>query len=250
MENPTLKTIFQHRSIRRFKPRKVSRRLIDVIVEAGQRAPTACGMQTYSFVLLSDSNLREEIFKVVGRQLCMEQAPTWIVICVDLARQLELFKMLNVKTGFGPLEKLIPSIIDSALAAQNMVVAAEALGLGTVFIGSVWDSMKKVAEILKAPNNVLPILILCLGYPDEAPPKRPRWPGKAVLHENYYTMPSRKLMEEYYEKANKELIKMNYFSKGIRSWAEHWQNKFDPRYVEEWEKILKKDLQEMGFLPS
>jgi len=250
MENPTLNTIFQHRSIRKFKPRKVSRRLIDLIVEAGQRAPTACGMQTYSFVLVSDSNLREEIFKAIGRQKCMEQASTWIVICADMARQLELFRMLNVKTEFGPLGKLIPSIIDSALTAQNMVVAAEALGLGTVFIGSVWDSMKKIAEILKVPNNVLPILILCLGYFDETPPTRPRWPLRAVLHENSYTMPSKKLMKGYYQRANKELIKMNYFSKGIMNWAEHWQNKFDPKSVEEWEKVMKKDLQEMGFLPS
>jgi len=250
MKNPTLKTIFQHRSIRKFKPKQVSRRLIDLIVQAGQRAPTACGMQTYSFVLITDSNLRKEIFRAIGRQKCMEQAPTWIVICADLARQLELFKMLKVKTEFGPLGKLISSIIDSTLAAQNMVIAAEALGLGSVFIGSVWDSMKKVAEILKVPNNVLPILIFCLGYPDETPPKRPRWTLKAVLHENCYTMPSKKLMEEYYQKANEELIEMNYFRRGIRSWAEHWQNKFDPKYVEEWEKILKKDLQEMGFLPS
>lgn len=250
MENPTLNTIFQHRSIRKFKPRKVSRRLINLIVEAGQRAPTACGMQTYSFVLVTDSNLREEIFKAIGRQRCMEQAPTWIVICADLARQLELFKMLKVKTAFSPLGRLIPSIVDAVLAAQNMVVAAEALGLGTVFIGSVWDSMKRVAEILKVPNNVLPILLLCIGYPNETPPKRPRWPRKAVLHENCYAMPSQKLMKEYYQKANRELIKMNYFSKGIKNWAEHWQNKFNPKDVEKWEKSMKKDLSEMGFLPA
>lgn len=250
IENPTLKTIFQHRSIRKFKPRKVSRRLIDLIVEAGQRAPTACGMQTYSFVLVTDSNLREEIFSAIGRQSCMEQAPTWIVICADLARQLELFKMLRVKTEFGPLGKLIPSMIDATLAAQNMVVAAEALGLGSVLIGSVWDSMRKVAQILKVPSNVLPILILCLGYSDETPPTRPRWPRKAVMHENCYKMPPKKLMKEYYKDANKRLRAMNYFSRSIRNWAEHWQNKFDPKYVEEWEKIMKKDLQEMGFLPS
>jgi len=89
-----------------------------------------------------------------------------------------------------------------------------------------------------------------LGYPAEKPPKRPRWPRKAVLHENCYIMPSKKLMKEYYEKANKELRKMNYFSKGINSWAEHWQKKFDPKNVEEWEKNMQKDLRELGFLPS
>jgi len=249
-KNPTLNTIFQHRSIRKYKPRKVSRRLIDLIVEAGQRAPTACGMQAYSFILVTDSNLREGILTAIGRQKCMEQAPLWIVVCADLARQLKLFEMLNVKTEFGPLGKLIQSVIDASLAVQNIVTAAEALGLGTVFIGTIWESMKKVAQLLKVPNDVLPILILCLGYSDETPPTRPRWPRKVVLHENYYRMPSEKLMTEYYRKANKELLKMNYFRRGIRSWAEHWQNKFDPKSVEEWEKILERDLQEMGFLPS
>jgi nitroreductase len=248
-ENPTLKTIFQHRSIRKFKSRKIPRRLIELIVEAGQRAPTACGMQAYSFVLVTDSKVREQIFEVIGRQKCMEQTLTWVIICADMARQLELFKVLKVETKFGPLGKLIPSIIDSTLAAQNMVTAAEALGLGTVFIGSIWDSMKKIGEILKVPTNVLPIIILCLGYPDETPPQRPRWPMPAVLHENCYSMPSRDLMAEYYQKANKELVRMKYFSKGVNSWAEHWQRKFDPKYVKEWEHTLRKDMETMGFLP-
>lgn len=226
------------------------RKLINLIVEAGQRAPTACGMQTYSFVLVTDSNLREEVFKAVGRQKCMEQASTWIIVCADMARQLELFKLLKVKTRFGPLGKFVPSVIDAALAAQNMVLAAESLGLGTVFIGSIWNAMKKIGEILKVPKDVLPILILCVGYPNEAPPKRPRWPLKAVLHENCYVMPSENVMNEYYRKATKELVEMNYFSKGVRNWAEHWQRKFEPAGVEEWEEILRKDLQEMGFLPA
>jgi len=250
MDNPTLQTVLQHRSIRKFKKRKVSRRLVRQIVEAGQRAPTACGMQTYSFVLVTASNIREEILSAIGRQKCMEQAPTWIVICADLARQLELFSMLKVRTQFGPLGKLIPSIVDATLAAQNMVIAAESLGLGTVFIGSVWDAMKKVAKMLKAPSNVLPIIMLCVGYPDEKPPRRPRWPLKAVLHENHYAMPSKELMKKYYQRANRELGNMNYFSKGVDSWAEHWQRKFDPSKVEEWEAIMRTDLQGMGFLPS
>ena len=250
MENPTLDTIFNHRSIRRFKAKKVPRKLINQIVEAGQRAPTACGMQTYSFVLITDPNVREMLFKVVGRQKCMEQAPTWIIICADMARQLELFRTLKVETDFGPLGKFIPSVIDASLAAENMILAAESLGLGTVFIGSIWDVMKKVAAILQVPKDVLPMLLLCIGYPDEMPPRRPRWPLKAVLHEDCYSMPSRRLMEQYYQKANKELVAMGYFSKGVGSWAEHWQRKFPAKGVEKWEAILKRGLTELGFLPK
>jgi len=250
LENPTLDAIHNHRSIRKFKAKKVPRKLINQIVEAGQRAPTACGMQTYSFVLITDLSVREMLFKAIGRQKCMEQAPAWIIICADMARQLELFKTLNVKTDFGPLGKFIPSVIDASLAAENMILAAECLGLGTVFIGSIWDAMKKVATILQVPKDVLPILLMCIGYADETPPKRPRWPLKAVFHENCYTMPSQRLMEQYYRKANKELVEMHYFRKGVGSWAEHWQRKFPVAGVEKWESVLKRDLTEFGFLPK
>jgi hypothetical protein len=57
-------------------------------------------------------------------------------------------------------------------------------------------------------------------------------------------------MEQYYRKANKELVEMQYFSKGVESWAEHWQRKFPKEGVGRWEAILEQDLTELGFLPK
>ena len=250
MENRALDFVFQRRSIRKFKQKTVPKEIINRIVEAGQRAPTACGMQPYSFVLVSDPKIREEIFKAIGRQKCMEEAPVWIIICADMARQLELFRMLGIKTEFGEFGKLISSVVDASLAAENMTIAAEMLGLGSVFIGSVWDAMKRIAEILGLPADVLPVILLCLGYADEAPPIRPRWPLKAVFHENTYKMPSKGLMKKYYEEASRRLVEMNYFKKGIRNWAEHWQAKFPTEDMRKWEETLKKNLRELGFSPK
>jgi FMN reductase (NADPH) len=249
MKNSTLDTIFGRRSIRKFKRKQVSRDLINQIVEAGQRAPTACGMQTYSFILITDGRLRKEIYRLIGKQSCMEQAPVWIIVCADMARQLKLFGVLGVKTEFGPLGKFIPAVIDAGLTAENMVLAAEALGLGSVFIGSVWNTLKRIADLLGLPKNVLPLVLVCLGHPNESPPLRPRWPLEAVLHENRYVMPSEKLMRDYYEKANKELLEMGYFRKGINNWAEHWQAKFPPREMKTWEEGLRRDLKALGFMP-
>jgi len=245
----SLEIISNRRSIRKFKPKLVPRKVINKIVEAGQRAPTDCGMQERSFILITDKQKREQIFKIIGRQECMEQAPVWIMICADLARQLELFRILGVKTEHGKVSKLLSCIIDAALAAENMVIAVEAYSLGSVFIGSVWEEMKKVSEILELPNNVMPIVLLCFGYPNEAPPKRPRWPQKAVLHENTYRMPTKQEMKEYYEEANQKLLEMKYFDENIHSWAEHWQKKFQPEEMKEWEEKLRNDLRELGFLP-
>jgi nitroreductase len=249
MNKQVLNFILQRRSIRKFKPKKIPQELINLIVEAGQRAPTACGMQTYSFIHVKDRKIRQAIFEAIGKQECMEQAPVWIIICADMARQLELFQILGVKTEFGELGKLVPSVIDATLAAENMVLAAEVLGLGSVFIGTVWEAIKRIAEILKLPPNVLPILLLCLGYPDENPPIRPRWPLEAVLHENFYKMPSKELMKQYYDEANKRLVEMRYFRGNVQNWAEHWQRKFPLNEMKKWEENLRKDLRELGFCP-
>ncbi|MFP3985426.1 MAG: nitroreductase family protein, partial [Candidatus Bathyarchaeia archaeon] len=220
MKNTVLKAIFQRRSIRKFKPKLVSRQTVNQILEAAQRAPTACGMQAYSFVLITDQQVRKKISKAIGTQECMEQAPIWIMICADMERQLRLFKLLGVKTSFGPTTMLLPALIDAALAAENMVIAADALNLGSVFIGSVWSNLSKIAEVLRLPKNVLPMVLICLGYPDETPPMRPRWPLEAVLHENHYKLPSIELMNEYYAKANRQLVETEYFRKNVKSWAE------------------------------
>jgi nitroreductase len=249
MQNPALEYIFQRRSIRKFKPKPVPRELIKKIVEAGQRAPTACGMQAYSFILITDSKLREEIYKAIGKQKCMEEAPAWIIVCADMARQLRLFQVLGVKTEMSPLSKFVPAVVDAALVAENMVIAAEMLGLGSVFIGSVWEAMEKIAGFLGLPEDVLPLVLVCLGYPDESPPLRPRWPLEAVLHENKYKMPSKALMLDYYKKANKQLADMDYFPKGVHSWAEHWQRKFPIKEMKEWEENLRRDLKALGFMP-
>lgn len=245
----SLEIVLNRRSIRKFKSKPVPRKIINKIVEAGQRAPTHCGMQAHSFILITDRKMKEQIFKIIGRQECMEQAPVWIMICADLARQLELLRILGVETEYGKVGKLLLCIIDAALAAENMTIAVEAYGLGSVFIGAVWEELKKVSDILELPNDVVPIVLLCFGFPNEAPPKRPRWPLKAVFHENTYRMPTTKEMKKYYEEANQKLLEMKYFDENIHNWAEHWQSKFQPEEIKEWEEKLRNDLRELGFLP-
>jgi hypothetical protein len=134
------------------------------------------------------------------------------------------------------------------LAAENMVIAAETLGLGSVFNGGVRSAPVELAEILKLPENVFPVVLLCIGYPDETPPSRPRWPLEAVLHENEYKMPSEALIEGYYEDANRQMLEMGYFSGKVSSWAEHWRRRFPRSTVENTETKLSDQLRKLGFL--
>jgi len=232
--NPVLETIFERKSVRKFKPEKVARNKIEQIVRAGQRAPTACGMQTYSFIIISDPDKRQEILQAIARHAptreFMEEAPLWIMICTDFARQLKLNEALGIKTEFSELSKVILGIIDAALAAENMVLAAEALDLGSCFVGNVWTAPGRIGGILNLPGNVLPIVLLCLGYPNEAPPSRPRWPLEAVVHENEYTMPAEQLMREYAHT------------------RERWEPTYPYRLSKEAENRIKKEIRALGFV--
>lgn len=125
MQNPTLNTLLNRKSIRKYRQGPVPRELINKIVEAGQRAPTACGMQAYSFILITDNKLREEICKIIGKQGCMEEAPVWMIVCADMARQLKLFEVLGIKTELGPLGKFVPSMVDAALVAEKRALLSK-----------------------------------------------------------------------------------------------------------------------------
>lgn len=234
IQNPVLKTIFERKSIRRFKPKKVPSETIEQIVRAGQRAPTACRMETYSFIMISDANKKEQILQAIARHAptrrLMEEAPLWIMVCTDFARQLKLLEVLGIKNEYGEVSKLLLGVMDATLAAENMVLAAEALGLGSCFVGNVWTAPKRIAEILNLPKNVLPIVLLCIGYPNEAPPSRSRWPLDAVLHENEYVMPAEQLIREH-----------------ART-REHWNPTYPYKLSREVEHKIRKDIRKLGFI--
>lgn len=187
--NEIVNTILQRKSIRKFKPVEIPRDIIDEIILAGQRAPSSCNHQTYSFILIESIDKRKEIIKLCKGQGFIKNAPVWIVICSDLLRLTHVLNYLEIdhclKYGYG-LSETLYSLVDASLVAENMVIAAESLELGSVFIGDILFYAEKVSKILKLPEMVLPLLLLCIGYPSEDPPVRARWPIDSILSIDQY----------------------------------------------------------------
>jgi nitroreductase len=246
-EDDLFTELFNRKSIRKFKDKKIPDEVVNKIIKMGQNAPTGGGTQVYSFVWISDEELKDKIIRILGKQQFMIEAPLWIMLCIDWARQYELFQHLNIEVDLGEMTKLWRGMMDVMLAAENMVIAAEGMGLGSCFNGGIRMHMDELSDLLKLPKNVLPVLLICIGYPNEKPPPRPRWPLEAVLHKNRYTMPSSDIINSYYESANKSLKEMNYFSGDINSWKEHWKRRFNKRATETLEKRLRNQLNYLGF---
>jgi len=246
--------ITNRRSIRRFKAKPVAEADVMRIVECGQRAPSACSLQTYSTIWVKDENKRRILWEACGKQSFILEAPVTLVPCADIRKIMQIMKRKAHGTcfekGLGYRTKLF-AIIDAALAAENMVLAAEALGLGSVFAGGALGN-PKVREALNLPKGVLPISLLCIGHQDENPPIRPRLQVNTTLFIDAYRSLQEDQIEEDVNRMNQALLQEGYYVKyGKRSPEFSWINNVERKLAEkkETEETFAEEMKKAGFYP-
>jgi nitroreductase len=187
--NETLATILAHRSIRSYRPDPLPAGALETLVAAAQSAATSSNLQTWSVIAVSDPGRKARLAAVTGNQKHILQAPLLLVWLADLDRLGHLGEeRQHPVEALDYLETLFVGIIDAALAAQNAVLAAESLGLGTVYIGALRNDPERVATELALPPKVLPVFGLCVGYPDPEVVSgvKPRLSSSLVLHHETY----------------------------------------------------------------
>jgi nitroreductase len=144
-----LETIRTRRSIRQYKKAPVPEDVLEKVLEAGRWAPSANNSQPWDFIVLRDEKLRKKIAEVTKYGKFLADAPIGIVVAVD------------PEVSTHPVE-------DGALATQNMMLAAHALGFGTCWIGSYGSAHEdRVKQILKIPEKKRLLSIFALGFPAE-----------------------------------------------------------------------------------
>lgn len=180
-----------HRSVRRFLPGPLGPSVLPTLVAAAQSAPTSSNLQLWSVVAITDPARLARIASLSGEQDHVRDAPLLLVWIADVARVRALAASRNTAVhATGYLETTMTAFLDAALAAQNAVVAAESLGLGTVYLGGVRDDPEALAAELKLPQGTAPVVGLVVGRPDPACPGRvkPRLPQAVVLHHETYDL--------------------------------------------------------------
>jgi nitroreductase len=248
IDNIVIRTLMSHRSIRRFTGRMPSKAAVETIVRAGQQAAFAYQLGN---VLLSRKRERNPF-----------RAPLMFVICVDAHRIELIMARRGWKLRSNDLHVLLFGIEDAIMMAQNMVIAAESLGLGTCYLGTAQYHTEDIAKEYNLPRRVFPVVGLVAGYPAEDPPPRPRYPLEFVLFEDRYpeldkarvtramqAMDGGYLGQDYYrshnvilplEKGRKESFTFDNYS-----WTEHISRKLG-----QWSpsgEPLRKQLASRGF---
>lgn len=199
--NQVLQVLHEHRSVRRYLPGPLPDGVLELLVSAAQSAPTSSNLQVWSVVAVRDPQRKTRIAALAGDQEQIRQAPLLLVWTADLARLRGLAADRGAPLeGADYLESSYVAFLDAALAAQNAVVAAESLGLGTVYIGAIRNNPEQVAAELELPEGVFAVVGLVVGRPDPAEGARvkPRLPQAAVLHEETYSAAGqREQLSEY-----------------------------------------------------
>lgn len=202
--NAVLGQILAHRSVRSYKPDPLPEGTLETLVAAAQSAATSSNLQTWSVIAVADPVRKARLAEVTNNQKHVLEAPLLLVWLADLDRLGRLgAEKAHAVEALDYLETLFVGIIDAALAAQNAVLAAESLGLGTVYIGALRNDPERVAAELKLPPKVLPVFGLCVGVP--APEVitgiKPRLPQELVLHREHYAADAVQGAAERYDAA-------------------------------------------------
>jgi FMN reductase (NADPH) len=170
--NPIVDTMLNRKSIRRYTGDMPPDEVITTIVRAGQQAPFAYQLCSLLLSRKQDQN--------------PFRAPLLFTICVDSHRLERVMAHRQWQMVTNDLSLLFFGIQDAALMAENMVIAAESLGLGSCFLGSTPYRAETIAGEYRLPKRVFPLVQLTMGYPAEDPPPRPRYPIQFALFEDEY----------------------------------------------------------------
>ncbi len=249
--NETIHTLLSHRSIRKYSDQKISDAILDIILRAACNGSTMGNMQLHSIIVTEDKTMMEKMAPFHFNQSMATNAPLILTFCADLNRFKHYCRYRDAETeAYSNFQSYHWAVIDAIIAAQNGCVAAESLGLGICWLGTITYNADKFIEIMKLPENVVPVACISIGYPDEKPPLTDKLPLEAFVHREVYQDYNREMIDTLYaEKENHrntlKLLEENNLPNLARIFTENRYKKGDNEHFAE---VLKKVLIKQKFI--
>lgn len=201
--NKTIDLINKRSSVRKFNDVPIDTSDMDVIINSALRAPTAGNMMMYSIIKIKNKETLEKLSISCDNQPFIKDADTALIFVADLSKWHDYFlengiKEFAEKTGrvyeSPSIADLMLGVNDALIAAQNSVIAAESLNIGSCYIGDILENFEYHKELLNLPNYSFPATMLVFGNYDNYPTKKPRFKKEYVVFEEEYGSVSTKDM--------------------------------------------------------
>jgi nitroreductase len=183
----TIRLMIERSSCRSFSDRRIPDDVMNLILEAGLHSATGGNLQPYSIIRIEDEKTKLRLATMNEDQMFIAQAPVNLVFCIDWHRIKRWAELETAPfTADQSFRHFWISFQDTIIAAQSICTAADALGLGSVYVGTVLECFRETGTLLRLPRGVFPVVLLSLGYPNVRPAPKKKLSAAAVVHREVY----------------------------------------------------------------
>lgn len=244
MKNEATQLIQSHRSIRRFTNEPIPNPILKDLLTSAQWAPSSHNGQAYSIIVVKNQETKKQLSEVCMSQRWVVDCPVFLVFCIDLNRWKLASEIHMANLEIDEIEHLLVGAVDTALAAENLLIAARSQGLSGVFMGGIREDPEKVIDLLKLPQLTFPLFGMCLGYPEGNQWQKPRLPQEIVVHYETYNTDEQILsgLKEY------DHITADYYTRRTNGQCtDGWTKQMAKYFSEPQIPCLKSILNQQGF---
>lgn len=185
--NETMKLLYERASCRTFKDIPIPDDLLNEVIEAGLHGATGGNLQPYSIIKITREEAKKSLVDECGMQAIVKNAPVDLLFCIDIRRIKRWAEACNAPfTALNSYRHFWIAFQDTIICAQNICTAADSVGLGSVYIGTVESCFNELKTIFNIPEGVFPVVLLSLGYPAQYPAPAKKLGIEVVVHDGEY----------------------------------------------------------------
>jgi len=181
-----LAAILGHRTHRRYTDRPIDEALLQQVLAAGLSAPAKSDLQQVALIRVEDKAKRQAIAALIPSMPWIAQAARFLVVCGDSRRIRRICELRGIPFANDHLDAFLNAASDAAMVLQNLIRAADAVGLGACPISVIRNHAARVGELLELPRWVFPLAGLCLGWPSREGFVSLRLPPSLTVHTDRY----------------------------------------------------------------
>ena len=163
--NPIIQSLMNRKSTRAYTDQAIPEETVRILLDAAANAPTAGNQQLYTILRITDPEKKRRLADSCDHQPFIAQAPLVLVFCADCLKWYRAFQGAGCQPRKPGVGDLLLAVSDANIAAQNAVTAAEALGIGSCYIGDIMENRETQRDILCLPRYVFPAAMVVFGYP-------------------------------------------------------------------------------------
>lgn len=234
--NEIIRSLYDRKSVRVFENRPISAECKKEILISAMEAPTAGNQQLYTILDITDQKLKDKLAVSCDNQPFIAKAPLILIFCADVLKWFDVFKEGGSdprKPGCGDL---FLAVNDALIAAQNAVVAAESMGIGSCYIGDIMEQCELHREMLHLPSYVFPAAMLVFGYPTDQQKNRKK-PERCRLEDM--------VQENVYQRRDGQQLRKMFDKETKNRSFEEWSQAFCKRkYNSDFSKEMSRSVQE------